>query len=167
MSDAVTRLKSLKVADVMSRHVVQINEHRTMAEAAGQFLEHGISGAPVVNDQEECVGILSAMDFVQREVIETKDDGVSPGESEHRLNSQPPDVPFRIVSMPDDPVRSHMSTTIYSVPPEMSLLEAAQLMSLRHLHRLPVLNLQRQPVGLITSMDVVAALLTAMEEMEQ
>jgi CBS domain-containing protein len=52
------------------------------------------------------------------------------------------------------------------VQPEQTLLTAARLMCEKHVHRLPVLNLDGKPVGLITSMDVVAALVNAIDERE-
>ncbi len=59
-----------------------------------------------------------------------------------------------------------MSSGVRSVQPEQTLLTAARIMCEKHVHRLPVLNLDGKPVGLITSMDVVAALVNAIDERE-
>ena len=42
------RLQSLRVSDVMNRHVVTLSTQQTMSQAASVFVEHGISGTPVL-----------------------------------------------------------------------------------------------------------------------
>src|SRR5262245_42031347 len=64
MLATLDRLDSLRVADVMSRDVVVIHYHQTMTEAARVLTDHQISGAPVIDEQGRCIGILSATDFV-------------------------------------------------------------------------------------------------------
>ena len=46
--------------------VVTLSADDTLAVAAARFMERGISGAPVVNSQQKCVGVLSATDFVRQ-----------------------------------------------------------------------------------------------------
>ncbi len=126
MDIAVTRLMTLRVKDVMTRRVICVGEDQNMSEAAGLFLEKGISGAPVVDAEGCCVGMLSAFDYVRRA---------------HFTQTAP------------DP--GALTDT---------LLAAARLMCEKHVHRLPVLDLDNKLVGLITAMDVVAALVNAMDE---
>ncbi len=66
----------------------------------------------------------------------------------------------------EDRVYQEMSVGVRSVQPENTLLNAARIMCEKHVHRLPVLDLEGKPVGLITSMDVVAALVNAIDERE-
>ena len=58
MDIAVDRLMTLKVKDVMTRKVICVAQNQRLSEAAGLFLEKGISGAPVVDEQGRCVGVL-------------------------------------------------------------------------------------------------------------
>ncbi len=145
MDSAVDRLLTLKVKDVMTRQVVCVAKDQTLAAAAQLFVDKGISGAPVVDGGGYCVGILSAIDYVRREhVLQGKWDEGAHG----------------------DRVQNEMSAGVRSVTPEQTLLTAARMMCEKHVHRLPVLNLDGKPVGLITSMDVVAALVNAIDERE-
>ncbi len=145
MDSAVDRLLTLKVKDVMTRDVVCVAKDQTLADAARLFVDKGISGAPVVDDGGYCVGVLSAIDYVRREhVLQGKWDEVAEG----------------------DRVRNEMSAGVRSITPEQTLLNAARVMCEKHVHRLPVLDAEGKPVGLITSMDVVAALVNAIEERE-
>jgi CBS domain-containing protein len=47
-----------------------------------------------------------------------------------------------------------------------ALLKAGRIMWAQHVHRLPVVNSQRRVVGMITSSDMVAALVQAADEAE-
>ncbi len=143
MDVAVTRLMTLKVKDVMTRKVICVGEENDMSEAAGLFLERGISGAPVIDAHGRCVGVLSAIDYVRRA---------------HATRSAPD--PY----LTSDVVGAEMSPQVRSVQPEQTLLTAARIMCEKHVHRLPALDLDGKPVGLITAMDVVAALVNAMDE---
>jgi CBS domain-containing protein len=144
MDSAVDRLLTLKVKDVMTRRVVYVVENQTLFEAARLFVERGISGAPVVDQDGYCVGILSAIDYVRRA---------------NRSRGNP-------AGGHEELVEEEMSTGISSVRPEQTLLAAARIMCERHVHRLPVLAADGKPVGLITAMDVVAALVNAIDERE-
>jgi CBS-domain-containing membrane protein len=58
-------LLALTVEDVMSREVVTIPRRMSMRDAAGLLRRSQISGAPVVDEQGRCVGVLSAVDFLR------------------------------------------------------------------------------------------------------
>jgi CBS domain-containing membrane protein len=139
MNSAIERLLTLRVRDVMNRRVVQVASQQTMTEAAGTFLEHAISGAPVVDQANRCVGVLSATDFVKRHV----------GRSMDRSQEQ---------------VVQHMSSKVQSIAADEPLMAAARLMCKEHIHRLPVLDSDRRLQGMVTSLDIVAALVNAIEE---
>ncbi len=66
MDIAVDRLMTLKVKDVMTRKVICVAKNQRLSDAAGLFLEKGISGAPVIDEHGRCVGVLSAIDYVRR-----------------------------------------------------------------------------------------------------
>jgi CBS-domain-containing membrane protein len=66
----------------------------------------------------------------------------------------------------NDTVQDHMSRSVQSVRPEQTLLTAARIMCAQHVHRLPVLDVEGRSIGLLTSMDVVAALVNAIDERE-
>ena len=111
---ALNRLVSLRVADVMSRQVVPVYTHQTMAEAAAVFIEHGISGAPVLDEQGHCVGILSAADFVRRQR------GAVRSASSFSACNQTVvrgcrDGPWQVEEVYEDRVTVHMSPAVQTV----------------------------------------------------
>jgi CBS domain-containing protein len=58
-------LLSLTAADLMSGNVVLLSEHMALRDAARLLLRHQIGGAPVVDKDGRCVGVLTAIDFVR------------------------------------------------------------------------------------------------------
>lgn len=124
------RLMSLPVSEVMTRGCVEILADQTMDSAAEEFLNHRITGVPVVDDEGRCVGILSSTDFIWHERSGT----------------------------PDDPVRLYMSSKVIAVGPEQPLVDAARLMCEHRIHRVPVVNQNFCTLGIVTSLDIVAAL---------
>jgi predicted transcriptional regulator len=160
MNSAIERLLTLRVSDVMSRNVVSVEAAETMRRAAGTLTQHFISGAPVVDKQGQCIGMLSATDFMQC-VAELPED-VSAGETDNRNGNR--DVPHACPMPATDSVASHMSALVQPVEASQPLTQAARLMCQNHIHRLVVLDREGQPTGMLTSLDIVAAVINAVEE---
>jgi CBS domain-containing protein len=59
-----TGLLELTASDVMTREVIRLREDIPLWEAAGLLSKNQIGGAPVVDGQGKCVGVLSAVDFI-------------------------------------------------------------------------------------------------------
>jgi predicted transcriptional regulator len=152
MNSAIERLLTLRISDVMSRNVIRVEAAKTMLEAAGTLMQHFISGAPVTAPEGQCIGILSATDFV-RCCAEA-----GSGESGGRAKNSACPVPL------NDRVASHMSRLVQSIAVDRPLTEAARLMCQNHIHRLVVLDSEGRPVGMITALDIVSALINALEE---
>ena len=58
-------MKSLKVKDCMSADLVAFALTTNVVDAMDLLLKHGISGAPVVDDEGSLVGIVSEVDLIQ------------------------------------------------------------------------------------------------------
>jgi CBS domain-containing membrane protein len=160
MNSAIERLLTLRVADVMSKDVISVSEHDTMDSAARRLLEHSISGAPVVDSKQFCVGVLSAIDFVKQHGCTCADaDGVK-----RSLVQQGAERPWQIDACRNDRVADHMTSAVQAIAATKPLLDAARTMGAQHIHRLPVLDDRGHPIGMLTALDVVAALVAAIEE---
>ena len=164
MSNAIERLLSLRVSDVMTRNLVQIPAHQTMGDAAQLMIRHEISGAPVVDEQGRCVGILSGFDFALREMAGCQSTESPRGRVEHVLVRDLPGQPYHIEDVPEDMVSTHMSPAVQTVNPSATLMQAARAMCAAHIHRLVVLDEHAHPLGIVSSLDVVAALVKGIEE---
>ena len=58
-------LKSVKVADYMTTQLVTFKPETGLFQAISIFSESNISGAPVVNDRGELIGLLSEVDCLK------------------------------------------------------------------------------------------------------
>jgi CBS domain-containing protein len=58
-------LLALTADDLMTRSLVRLSEEMPLRDAARLLLQNQIGGAPVVDKQGKCVGVLSAMDFLR------------------------------------------------------------------------------------------------------
>ena len=157
MTSATQRLGSLKVSDVMAKDVVQVPICQSMPDAAATFTEHAISAAPVIDDQGRCVGILSATDFLRRDGPQEESRW-----EEHRLVRM--ENSMQLVSHRADVTSSYMTCDVQSIAADATLVAAARVMCAEHVHRLPVLDKDGRVVGVISTMDIVASLLNAVDE---
>jgi CBS-domain-containing membrane protein len=159
LENGVNRLESLKVRDVMSHDVSVISVAATMHQAAHVLDISHTTGAPVVDEDGRCIGILSAADFVTFEIYRTGDEPTS----YERLTNHPAKGEY----VPWNAVRRYMTTAVQTVSIDTPLLEASEIMCSEHIHRLIVLNERSVPIGIITTLDVVAALTQAADELQR
>jgi len=141
MNLAIDRLQSLRVADVMSRAIVPIASDLALLKVAQVFRSNEISAAPVVDADGVCAGVISATDLM-------------------KYMAESPSITSDNVITKD-----YMTSAMQSIAPEASILLAARIMCVEHLHRLFVLDSRGSPVGVISSMDIIAALTNAIDEM--
>jgi CBS-domain-containing membrane protein len=158
MCTAIDRLRSLKVSDVMTRDIVELSTGQGMDEAAKVFATHGISSAPVTDEFGRCIGILSASDFLHREC----GSGVQELGA-HILLDGDHGSPLKIAPTCDS-VGTYMTDAVQSIAPDQSLLNASRVMCIEHIHHLPVIE-GKCLVGMLSVMDVVAAMTNAFDEM--
>lgn len=120
-------MKFVKIKDIMTDQVAFVSPGTTLVEAAQLMQKHNIGAVPVC-EGTNVVGILTDRDIVVRNVAHAKDPRTTP-------------------------VKDVMSTQIKTVSPEMSLNEAAALMSDKQIRRLPVINNDRL-VGMVALGDL-------------
>jgi CBS domain-containing protein len=138
----------------MSREVKVIPQDMPLPAAARLLCEAHISGAPVVDNDGRCIGVLSATDFVHR----ARDEGsrAAPGLPQPGFCSD-----WQMVDvdrLPEDQVRRHMTPGPVTVSPTEPVTEVARIMLEAHIHRVVVVDLMRRPVGVVTSTDLLAVL---------
>lgn len=154
--NAIERLESLTVGDVMTAMVVQVQAGQPMSEVARTMQKHHVSLVPVVNEHGRAVGVLSAYDFVVRAAHGATNGAASLAGPSAASADAPP----------EERAEEHMTRGIRSVQEETSVLEAARILFCEHLHRLLVLDEQGRPRGVVSTMDVISALINSVEEME-
>jgi CBS domain-containing protein len=163
MNSAIERLLSLRVADIMNRNVVTIPASASLTDAARVLRENDITGAPVVDDQGRCVGVLSNSDIAFRESIRPASGNSAPDPNQVLVRTSP-DESYQTESLIDERAESHMSPLIQTLSPQAPLLNAARALCEQHIHRLVIVGEDHRPIGIVSSLDIVAALVAAIEE---
>ena len=164
MGKLVGRLGELRARDVMTRDVIVVREADPLQTAIETLKEHHITGVPVVDAQGRFVGILSMADLVERSLPGTDRIVCLP----HGRDGASWDLFERaIVPVMDahaELVGQRMSRRVVSVPEHLRLVDVARVMCDGHWHRVPVVTNDGNLCGIISTMDVLAALVNAAEE---
>ncbi|MGL4669286.1 MAG: CBS domain-containing protein [Methanobacteriaceae archaeon] len=58
------QLKNILVEEVMSKIVKSVSYNDTIAEVAGAMIEEGVNGFPVVNAEDQVIGIITKTDLI-------------------------------------------------------------------------------------------------------
>ena len=165
MSSAINRVRQLTVADVMTRYVVAVSANATLDEASHILSRHQISGAPVIDEYEHCVGVISTSDLAENQ-FSCNDELITPLERDFHVVTQSPSGAMQAVEQAKPLVRDRMSSATQTIGTQQKLLEAARYMLGEHIHRLIVLDDHAHPIGVVSSLDVVAALVNSIDEAE-
>jgi predicted transcriptional regulator len=157
MALATEYLFGRTAADLMSAPLILIPEEMSLKNAAHRLAEAGVTGAPVVNSEGCCIGVLSATDFVHwmdREHHGPAACAASPAFS----------APWEIVEpdkLPDATVRDFMTQRPVAVAGTATLGELARKMLDFHIHRLIVMDKYGKPIGVVSTTDIIAAVVQA------
>ncbi len=163
-------LHSNTARDVMTATVVCLNPRDRLADAVNLFLREQISGAPVVDEHGACVGVLSATDVLHFEVKRAEApaaiavrrphyfDKWDPGGSWwHEAGRVRADIQPRLA----ESVVEFMTRDVVGVSDDTPLGDVIRDMVDAHVHRVVVLDSARRPKGIVTTTDVLAAILRA------
>lgn len=126
----------------MTPDPITIRSDASLSVAARMLEDHEISGVPVVDDSGILVGVLSESDLVR-------------ARADEHLWSRWPGLS----------VRHLMHTPVLTADRTMPLEEAAVMMERAHVHRLIVVAEDQQtPVGIVSTSDIVRAMLGERED---
>jgi predicted transcriptional regulator len=148
--------KARSVKDVMNPDVMTVADEMTTGELARYLTEREISGAPVVDNQGHLIGVVSMTD-IGRYMAEPSDLESTRGSEFYRDPADEvtlEDFGQRYIEQSAATVRDVMTPVVHQVPANATVAEAARVMVREHIHRL-VVTQGRQPVGIITSMDLL------------
>jgi predicted transcriptional regulator len=147
------------VKDVMNPDIMTVADDMTTDELARYLTEREISGAPVVNSQGYLIGVVSMTD-IGRHLAEPSEFASSRRSEFYRDTVDDvlvEDFEQRLLEERAVAVRDVMTPVVHHVPASAPIAEAARIMVEQHIHRL-VVTQAREPVGIITSMDLLRAI---------
>jgi predicted transcriptional regulator len=155
MRTATKPLLEQTAADLMTDALILIPRDMSLPAAAHLLALHQITGAPVVDDDGLCVGVLSATDFVS--AVEQGRPGslrgCSAGYDFNRAWQMTEED-----GLPRATVQDYMTANPVTVSADVPIAKLARMMVDAHIHRLLVVDETGHPRGIVSSTDILAAL---------
>ena len=124
----------MQVVDLMTTDVITVAPDTLIREAARLMFRNRVSGLPVTDDAGRLVGIITEADFLRLEVAREEDDDPAPVET----------------------VKEVMSRGVVTVEAGVSIYEAAKIMVVQDIKRLPVIDDEDRLLGIISRADIVS-----------
>jgi predicted transcriptional regulator len=152
-------MATLLAKDIMNPEILAVPSDWTVAELASFFAEKAITGAPVVDEDGNLIGVVSTTDIFRQTFQSDKpiranephdyylhgwEDKLSPED----LSS------FHVEEPPDITVREIMTPMIFKIDAKTPISNVAQTMLRGRIHRLLVVD-GEQIVGIITTLDML------------
>jgi len=141
------------VRDLMTRELVCASTGDSLRDVARQLDEYEISGLPVVDDQDRLVGVISRTDLLRR-LLE--------GPAEARRDEAWLDLltAGSARSIDVDAARLGTVDDLMSIDPvtakaDENLATVARRMADERVHRVVVIDDQRHPIGIVTTLDLL------------
>jgi len=139
----------MKVKEIMSKKVISIPLRSTLLSAVKILASNNISGAPVLDEEENLVGIISEKDIFKSlypshaEFYETPGIWINLDNLEERTREAI-----------DKPIEDFMTREVVTVNPEASLMQVGSMMLVRGIHRVVVVGQENNIEGIVTRRDI-------------
>uniref|UniRef100_A0A7S3KZ82 CBS domain-containing protein n=2 Tax=Amphora coffeiformis TaxID=265554 RepID=A0A7S3KZ82_9STRA len=157
VSTPVSKWPKRFVGDCMSEVPLTLKPSMSVRDAMATLYANSITGAPVVNSNYECVGIVSNYDFLWEEAFEGSLVPLEAEDSVEHLKAYAK-AARKICAQTVEEVMS--DNQLYTITPATTMRHAAELMTKTKLHHLPVVDAATNKlVGILTSSDVMKDLL--------
>lgn len=126
--------QNVQVKDYMTTKLITLKAEQSMNEAIQILLDKKISGAPVVDEQQRLIGVISEGDCL-KEVIKGK------------YNNSPHSSGL---------VKDYMTKEVVTIPPEMNIFEVTAKFLQERIRRFPIVR-NGVLLGQISQKDVMRA----------
>jgi len=145
------------VSDVMTLTVVAVGRDARFKEIVRAMGQWKVSAVPVVEGGGRVVGVVSEADLLPKE--EFRDRDLTRAEQIQRLSD--------LAKAGAVTAEELMSTPAVTVHPDTTLGQAAQIMAMKHVKRLPVVDDEGRLRGIVSRGDLLKVFLRSDEEIEE
>jgi CBS domain-containing protein len=140
-------LLALTAGELMTRDVVRLPQEMSVRDAARLLLQNSVGGAPVVDAEGKCVGVLSAIDILR--LTAQRDDAARA--------AFPPPPGVEVEALPAGQVRRCMTADPVTATPQTPIRTLARWMIDAQLDRVVIVDGGHRPIGVVSSTDILAA----------
>ena len=154
----------MNVEDIMQKEVIKFNELDKIVDVAQSFRDNKISGAPVVDENNHVVGVISEGDIMRLiEIHSPKINLILPApldliELPIRMKYELDEVAEDMQKAGSTVIDQIMTKKVIKVKIGTSITDAAKLMDSHKVKRLPVVDNDGKLLGLITRGDIIGSM---------
>lgn len=145
------------VSDVMTQTVVAVGRDAPFKEIVRTMEQWKVSAIPVLEGEGRVIGVVSEADLLPKEEFRDSDPSLS--EQGRRLSDVAKAGAARAEEL--------MSTPAITVHPDVTLAQAARIMAVRHVKRLPVVDDIGMLQGIVSRADLLKVFLRPDEDIEE
>jgi CBS domain-containing protein len=145
------------VSDVMTQTVVAVGRGAPFKEIVRTMEQWKVSAMPVLEGEGRVIGVVSEADLLAKEEFHDSDPGLV--EQRRRLSD--------IAKAGAVTAEQLMSTPAITVHPDATLAQAARIMAVRHVKRLPVVDGVGMLQGIVSRADLLKVFLRPDEDIEE
>jgi CBS-domain-containing membrane protein len=138
------------VKDVMTPNVITVKKDTPFEVMAAALRTHRVSAFPVLDEESRVIGVVSESDLLAKLALGMQDDAVVPGMIAGILRRQQLQKAQAVTAA------ELMTSPAYTAAPEDSVEQAARIMYLRNVKRLPVVDSGGRLAGIVSRADVLA-----------
>ena len=139
--------------DIMTLNVITVGPDTPINEIAKLLIERRISAAPVVDEDNQLVGIVSEGDLVHR----IRGDHEMPRSWWLSLIGDPSDVPREYIRSHGKTAKDVMTKEVVTATSFTSIAELAELLETKKIKRLPIVEAGKL-VGIVSRANIIQAL---------
>lgn len=146
----------MKVSDIMTRRVISVRPETRVGEIARIFREHQLSGIPVVNEEDELVGIITELDLITRHARPQMPDFLPLLGVYVPLNREKYRESLRRIT--GVAAQDIMTKPVTTVDPDASIEDLATMMVSNRANPLPVVDDDGRMIGIVSRTDILRVL---------
>ncbi|MBI4509889.1 MAG: CBS domain-containing protein [Deltaproteobacteria bacterium] len=152
--EVVSPVARAPISAAMRRQVTCVRQSMSVVALEALFLDYGISGAPVVDDDGKPVGVVSKTDLLRdRHENPTSNSEWVPRIRDKDLSKLGPG--FHLETARQGTVADVMTPVVFSLQENAPISRAAALMAHEGIHRIVVVSSDGVVVGILTPLDVM------------
>jgi CBS domain-containing protein len=143
----------VSVVAIMSGDTICVDPELSLEGLLQLLLDHGISGAPVVDKQGRPLGVVSKTDLLRYQQDNAGLVELEPFPSES-AEGVALEAGFHVEQIREGKVKDIMTPVSFTLCENASVARAAALMAYEGIHRVPVTSASGTVIGLVSALDI-------------